>query len=116
MAELVRVPLECGQYIVAEVDKLDIPGGDVVLAGAEPGKTLAEVQTKLGAGLRTIRPAITELIETLKDSGPDSIEVEFGVKIGGETGIILAKGTAEVNFKVSMAWKRPPNEEASDGL
>jgi hypothetical protein len=114
MAELVRVPLEHGQYIVAEVDKLDIPGDDVVLAGAEPGKTLAEVQAKFGASLRTIRPAITELIETLKDSGPDSINVEFGIKIGGETGIILAKGTAEVNFKVSMAWKRSADEAIGD--
>jgi hypothetical protein len=112
MTELVRVPLERGEFIVAEVDKLDIPGGDVVLAAAEPGKTLTELQTKLGDGLRRIRPAVNELVEVLKHSGPDSIGVEFGVKIGGETGVILAKGTAEVNFKVSMEWKRSPGEEA----
>ena len=88
---------------MAEVDKLDIPGGDVVLAATEPGKTLAGVQTKLGAACGSIRPAVTELVEALrKDSGPESISVEFGIKIGGETGVILAKGTAEVNFKVSM--------------
>ena len=116
MAELVRVPLEHGQYIVAEVDKLDIPGGDVVLAGAEPGRTLAEVQAKFGASVRSIRPAITELIGALKDSGPDSINIEFGIKIGGETGVIVAKGTAEVNFTVSMAWKRPAGDEAAGDL
>ena len=116
MAELVRVPLETGQYIVAEVDKLDIPGDDVVLAGAEPGRTLAEVQAKFGASVRTIRPAIIELIAALKDSGPDSINIVFGIKIGGETGVILAKGTAEVNFTVSMAWNRPADDQAVGDL
>lgn len=31
--------------------------------------------------------------------------MEFGVKIGGETGMIIAKGTAEVNFKIALSWK-----------
>lgn len=115
MTELVRVPLESGEFIVAEVDRLDIPGSDVVLASPEPGKALAEVHAKLDAGLRRIRPAVTELVEALKDSRPDSIGVEFGVKIGGETGVILAKGTAEVNFKICMEWKRSPDEEAIGG-
>lgn len=25
--------------------------------------------------------------------------------MGGETGVIIAKGTAEVNFNVTMSWK-----------
>jgi hypothetical protein len=36
--------------------------------------------------------------------------VEFGVKLGGETGIILAKGTAEVNLKITMTWDREPRQ------
>jgi hypothetical protein len=32
----------------------------------------------------------------LAASAPQRLEVEFGVKLGGETGIILTKGTAEV--------------------
>jgi NTP-dependent ternary system trypsin peptidase co-occuring protein len=35
-----------------------------------------------------------------------SFEVKFGVKLGGETGIILAKGTAEVNLEITMTWNR----------
>jgi hypothetical protein len=115
VTELVRVPLESGEFIVAEVDNLDIPGGDVILAAPEPGKALAEMQTKLGTGLRRIRPAVTELVEALKDSRPDSVCVEFGLKIGGETGVILAKGTAEVNFKISMEWKQSAGGEAPSG-
>jgi hypothetical protein len=32
--------------------------------------------------------------------------VEFGLKIGGEAGVIIAKGTAEVNFTVRVSWKQ----------
>lgn len=34
------------------------------------------------------------------------MNIEFGIKLGGETGVILAKGTAEVNFKVDVTWTR----------
>ncbi|ARX88508.1 hypothetical protein SMD44_07995 [Streptomyces alboflavus] len=27
--------------------------------------------------------------------------------MGGETGVIIAKGTAEVNFTVRLTWNRP---------
>jgi hypothetical protein len=113
MAELVRVPLESGDCIIAEIDRFDIPDSEVVLASPEPGKAVAQMSVKVEAGLRAIRPAITELVQTLKESGPDSIGVEFGVKLGGETGVILAKGTAEVNFKVVMEWKRSPEQASS---
>jgi hypothetical protein len=51
-------------------------------------------------------------LRTLKDklvaSAPEHFTVEFGVKLGGETGVILAKGTAEVNLKITMTWDREP--------
>jgi hypothetical protein len=106
MPELIRVPLESGEFIIAEADKFDIPGEEVVLAAPEAGKVIAQMPNKLEDGLRAIRPAVGELMEALKGAGPETISVEFGVKIGGETGVILAKGTAEVNFKVIMEWKR----------
>ena len=115
MTELTRVPLKSGEYIVAEVDRLDIPDSDVVLAAPEPGKAMAQMPSTLETGLRAIRPAVAELARALKASGPDSLSIEFGVKIGGETGVILAKGTAEVNFKVIMAWKPSSDEQPAEG-
>jgi Trypsin-co-occurring domain 1 len=112
MTELIRVPLEGGKFIIAEADKFDIPGEEVVLAAPEAGKAIAQIPNKLEAGLRAIRPAVGELMEALKGAGPETISVEFGVKIGGETGVILAKGTAEVNFKVVMEWKRSPEDRS----
>jgi hypothetical protein len=44
--------------------------------------------------------------DKLVASTPEHFTVEFGVKLGGETGIILAKGTAEVNLTITMTWDR----------
>jgi hypothetical protein len=44
------------------------------------------------------------VVGLLKELSPDQTVVEFGLKVGGETGMIIAKGTAEVNFKVTMSW------------
>jgi hypothetical protein len=114
MTVLIRVPLESGEYIIAEVDELDISGEEVVLAAPEPGKVIAQIPNKLEVGLRAIRPAVAELVDALKGSGPETISVEFGVKIGGETGVILARGTAEVNFKVALEWKLPSQERPAE--
>jgi hypothetical protein len=40
-------------------------------------------------------------------ASPDECGVEFGLKLGGETGVIVAKGTAEVNFVITLTWKKP---------
>jgi hypothetical protein len=44
--------------------------------------------------------------ERLVSAGPEQFAVEFGIRLAGETGCILAKGTAEVNLKVTMTWKK----------
>jgi hypothetical protein len=41
----------------------------------------------------------------LREVIPGETTVQFGLKMGGETGMIIAKGTAEVNFAVTMSWK-----------
>ena len=37
---------------------------------------------------------------------PDEIAVEFGIALGAKAGAVIAKGTADVHFTVSLTWKR----------
>jgi hypothetical protein len=46
--------------------------------------------------------------EWVRARSPDECGVEFGLKLGGETGVIVAKGTAEVNFLVKLTWRKNP--------
>jgi Trypsin-co-occurring domain 1 len=59
----------------------------------------------LKEALAKLKPALREIVHLLHDLAPEETTIGFGLKIGGETGVIIAKGTAEVNFTIRMSWK-----------
>ena len=102
---LIGMPVEndSSDILVFEVDRSEI-SDDLVLA-SEPGKVAARVQVTLQEALEKLKPSLQKVVHLLKEMSPDETVVEFGLKMGGETGVIIAKGTAEVNFTVRMSWK-----------
>lgn len=46
--------------------------------------------------------AVAKLGEATK--GCKEVAVEFGVSIGGKTGVILVEGTVSANLKVTLKW------------
>lgn len=108
MPVLVQVPLEDdadSAVVLVEADRDDIPGG-LTLASPEPGQATARAARSLAASLEQLESMLRVVKDKLAASAPEHFTVEFGVKLGGETGIIVAKGTAEVNLKITMAWDR----------
>jgi hypothetical protein len=103
---LLEVPLEAGGAVLVEADAADIPGG-LVLAAADPGTAAAVATATLEQSLGRLEPVLRALADRLRQVAPQDFTVEFGVKLGGEAGIILAKGTSEVNFTVRLGWSRP---------
>jgi hypothetical protein len=103
---LLGLPVEAGSedLLVVEVDRSEVPG-DLVLA-ADPGEVAARAQVTLEEALARLKPSLHKVVGLLRDLSPDQTVVEFGLKVGGETGLIIAKGTAEVNFKVTMSWRQ----------
>jgi hypothetical protein len=104
MTLLMSLPVEAGseETLVVEVDRNEIPE-DLVLA-SEPGKVIVRAQVTLEQALARLKPSLEKVVGLLKELSPDHTVVEFGLKLGGETGAIIAKGTAEVNFKVTVSW------------
>ncbi len=37
---------------------------------------------------------------------PDELEIHVGLAVGGETGLVLTKGTAQATFSLRMVWRR----------
>lgn len=64
----------------------------------------------LEEALDKLKQPLGKVVHLFKEMSPDEAAVEFGLKIGGETGVIIAKGTAEVNFIVRMSWKSEKTE------
>jgi hypothetical protein len=106
VAYLVGMPVEANNsdILVFEVDRSEI-SDDLVLASPEPGTLAERTQVTLEEALTRLKPSLQKIVHLLTAMSPDETEVEFGLKIGGETGVIIAKGTAEVNFTVRMSWK-----------
>ncbi|RDG37258.1 CU044_2847 family protein [Streptomyces corynorhini] len=88
---------------VFEVDS-GLAGSDLELAAGDG--MVARAETSLREALDRVRPALAQVSETVRELRPDETEIQFGLKIGGESGVIIAKGTAEVNFAVRVVWKR----------
>jgi hypothetical protein len=106
VAYLLGLPVEADSpdILVFEVDPNEV-SDDLVLASPEPGKVVARAQMTLEEALAKLKPSLQKIVHVLKEISPDETAVTFGLKMGGETGVIVAKGTAEVNFTVQMSWK-----------
>ena len=106
MADLMmEVPLADGHSVVVEVDRREVPG-ELVLATAKPYEVAVRATETLEQTLDKVRPALHSLTQWAKSAEPDECCVEFGLKLGGELGVIVAKGTAEVNFVVKLTWRK----------
>ena len=93
----------CRRSSVTRIVDASEVSDDLVLA-ASPGQVVARTAVSLEEALNRLKPSLQKVLHVIKDLAPDQTTVEFGLQLGGETGVILAKGTAEVNFKVTMSW------------
>jgi Trypsin-co-occurring domain 1 len=101
---LIEVPLADGDRMIAEVEPELIDDALVLASG--PGKAAAQARQTLEQSLAHLGPALAGMLRPLRAARPAEMQVQFGIKLGGETGVIVAKGTAEVNFLVTMTWRK----------
>jgi hypothetical protein len=63
---------------------------------------------RLEDALSAVRPAARAAAEVMKELGPDHLELQFGVKLAGEAGAIIARTSAEGHFIVRMSFTKAP--------
>ncbi len=101
--ELMRVQADDGSAVLIEIDQPDSGFGDVVYDGSvfKAKETLEQTLT----GVRAIALKALDTFREGGDDGPDSVELEFGVKFKPEAGsAVFAKTAAEGHIVVRMAW------------
>lgn len=103
MAEIVEYPLEGGGVLLVQPASVDAGRGELGLASPVEEKAKKATET-LEAALGQVTPALKSVASKLRDLSPDDLSVEFGLTLTAETGIIVAKGSAEVHFTVTLAW------------
>lgn len=104
MAKLVEFPLADGSSIWVEVHEDELEG----LAPASRRGLSEQALKTFEDALEKVRPAAQTIIQKLRDlsDAPDEIEVEFGLKLSAEAGVIIAAGSVEANYRVTLTWKR----------
>ncbi|MFJ1971118.1 CU044_2847 family protein [Streptomyces sp. NPDC087903] len=101
MDGLTQFKTEDGALVVVEgVD--EEPGARMVSRGDAP---LQATRTFEGA-LDGVRAAAESALRVFRDGAlqPDSVELEFGVKLSAEAGAVIAKGSAEGHLVVKLSW------------
>jgi Trypsin-co-occurring domain 1 len=63
-----------------------------------------EAGQRLESALGTVSDAARATLDAMKKLGPETVEVEFGIKLAGEAGAMIAKTSAEGHFTVRLVW------------
>lgn len=101
MTQVVDFPLEGGGTLTVQAAVADMAGG-LELASVKDrlirsGETLESALGKVTPGLKAVAARLREL-------SPDGMSVEFGLCVTAEAGVVVAKGSTEVHFTVTLTW------------
>jgi hypothetical protein len=106
MSELAQFDTSAGPIIV-EIDDstsgFELVARDGVVTGTRKllEETLASVRDVTSSALSSLRGGV---------HAPDTVEVEFGVKLIAKAGAVVAKTATEGHFLVRLRWASPPAE------
>ncbi len=112
MAYVIEIPVQAGGRLLVQATADDLPD-TLELASVRPGEVVARARESVEAAINQLKPAINAVTDRLKVFAADEMAVEFGIVLGAEAGAIIAKGTADVHFTVTLNWKRSGERPAS---
>ncbi len=105
MAYVMEVPVMSGGRLLVQVNQDDLPDGLVPAARLRPGQVVVYAKESVEAAVDQIKPAISAVAARLNTMAADEVTVEFGLMLGAQGGAVVAKGSAEVHFNVTLSWK-----------
>lgn len=70
------------------------------------GAVVARLDESLEEALVSARPAAEAVIDTFRALSPESVTVEFGLRIDAEAGAVFAKAGIGAHFTITLAWDR----------
>ncbi len=103
MSELVRFETRKGDGLLFEVE--DDAYGLETIARNDAG--VVEAGERLEDAIAKARPTIRTIVEALRELAPDEHEIEFGIKLSAEAGVVVAKTAVEGHFTIKLHWSRP---------
>lgn len=82
-------------------------GGNAPRNAAFGAENMQGALNHLEREFKAVASAADLLLKSLKALQPGSVEVEFGVELGGKMGIpLVTEGSSKANFKVKLKWEK----------
>lgn len=78
-----------------------------------PGFRQAGADQLVGELRRAVAPAVEgakAVLEKVRETGPDEVEVKFGIKVSGTMNWLIAKAATDGNFEITLTWKHGGTE------
>ena len=97
---VVRYQVGDDSSVLVEVDE-DAYGVEPV---SRTSDGVVETGERLESALASVCKAAQATLDTLTKLAPETVEVEFGIKLAGEAGALIAKTSAEGHFTVRLSW------------
>jgi len=107
MPSLLTVTLPNGEPVLVEPFEEESGAGPVGLSDvlAIPLEEFMKTYDKLLVLMHYMSDGVRSRLQEA-----DEISMEFGVKLGADVGLFIAKSQAEVNFKIAVKWKKDKND------
>ena len=109
---MTEVTIDEGAPIVVEFSQQ--PGVEQVsLLHVSPEELKAKSEQALDAAMDTIRH-MAKRVSGLRESIPvefSKVEIEFGIKLDWEAGVLLAKAGTEGSINVTLTWERKDRDD-----
>jgi hypothetical protein len=92
-----------------QVVLLEVAGGPVGVRRVSQGAAVAGAAETLQQALARVRPALGAVVDSARTlpSPRGSVTVEFGITLSAGAGVVVARGSTEAHFTVSMQWAHP---------
>jgi hypothetical protein len=95
--------LDGDRRVIVESAEPFASGGAPVAAGRVVERAKQSFQELVSRIPEIIEPIYTQVAQSIPKT--EEVKVEFGFKVSGDLGIIIAKTQAEANFKITFTWK-----------
>lgn len=99
MTEVLRYEVGSGTVLVETAN--DSYGVD---HPARNEQGILDTGRRLEDALASVRPAARAALEAMAELTPEQIEIEFGVKLAGDAGAVIAKSSSDAHFVLRMSW------------
>ena len=106
MSYLIEYPLEDGSSILIEAEESAMDRA--VLPAARPGEVAVRAGETFEQAVARITPAASAVIAHMRSLAdtPDTVSIEFGLKMTASAGAVVAAASVEANYCVTLTWNR----------